>query len=748
MNRTSLRHTLRVLALFATVPAALHAAPPPAAPPIVGVVRDTAGVPLPNARVVIQGLGRATTTTADGRFTFGALRAGRYHLDVSLIGYAPADVEVMVPPEGPPVAVTITLVPTPLALSGLQVTASPAGEDPLRITQSTVQLSGKELGRNLRATVAQTLADQPGISTRYAGPGASTPVIRGLSGERVLVLQDGQRAADLSSTSSDHGLSIDPLAATQLEVVRGPASLLYGNNALGGVVNVISNDIPTSVPAHLEGYLASQAESVNPGGAVTGSVTVPVGDAVAFTLRGGGRSLDDVRVGDGGTLPNTQFSNLHGVAGMGYVGEGVSAGLAYRGYGFDYGLPAPADAEEAGVTIEGVRHEATGRSDLSFGQRNLRHLRLEGTAQWYRHDEIEPSGEVGTTFNLRTQTVGVTGRTVFGRFDGALGVSGLFKQYTPEGEEALTPSADSKSGGVFVFQETALGGSERAPKLQFGARYDLYRIESDDGGERFGPARTRDFGNVSGSLGVNIPLRDDVSVSASVARAFRAPTVEELFSNAFHAAVGSFDVGNPDLEAETNQGIDAVLRVQRPRFNAQLSAFANRIDHYIAPTLVGDTTIEEDGEAFAVPLNVFRQEDAALRGVEGQIEATVAPNLVLGGMGDLIRGRFEDDEPLPYMPAARLGGSARWDNGRFSFGGQARHVFAQNDVPLNEAGTDDYTLVDLSAGATLIFGGRVHSLTLRADNAFDVLYREATSRIKDFAPNPGRNLSLVYRVLF
>jgi iron complex outermembrane receptor protein len=780
MSSTYLRHGVAVLALVAAAPHGLQAAAPArpeapragsvvAAPPLLGVVQDASGRPLPNVRIVIPELGRTTTTAADGTFGFQNLRAGVYHVDASLLGYAPAHVLVTVPEDGAAPRLTITLEPSPLALAGLQVTASPTAEDPLRVPQSTTQLAGKELGRNLRASVAQTLAEQPGVHARYAGPGASAPVIRGLSNERILVLQDGQRAGDLSSTSSDHGLSVDPLSATQMEVVRGPASLLYGNNALGGVVNVISNDIPTSVPAGVEGFLASQAESVNPGGAATGALTLPLGNALALSLRAGGRSVDDVRVGGGETLENTSFRNLNGTAGLGYVGRDLTAGIAYRGYGFEYGVPFEEHDEHEeeeeheeepghghgheGVRLEGRRHEAVGRADLSLGGGAFTFLRAEGTAQWYTHDEVEPSGEVGTTFRLNTQTGSLTARTRLGRLSGAVGASGLLRQYAPEGEEAVTPHANSNAFGLYLFQEFPVGrvvpGEAHTPQLQFGARFDQYAIDASDGGERFGPARSRTFRNVSGSVGASVPFGHDVTLSGSVARAFRAPSVEELFSNGFHAAVGSYDIGNPDLREETNLGGELVLRARTGRLSGQVSAFYNRISDYITPDIVGDTLlVEEDGAGVQVPLNVFRQEDASLRGVEGEVEAAIGGNWVVGAMGDLVRGDFREGGPLPFMPAARVGGSVRWDDSHYSLGVDVRHAFAQDRVPANELATDAYTLVDLAGGINLIRGGLVHSITLRADNLLDREYRDATSRIKEFAPSPGRNLSLVYRVLF
>lgn len=761
MFRTLMRRALVALAAVLAGAGASHAAPAPdsaeAAPPIVGRVRDAAGNGLPNARIVINELNRSILSGNDGSFVIRAVRPGTYHLDVTLLGYAPSHAVVTVPVEGPDVRVDVVLRPTVLSLEGINVTASPRSADPLNITQSTVELSGKALERNMGASVAQTLASQPGLSTRYGGPAASTPVIRGLAGERVLVVQNGQRTGDLSSTSADHGLTVDPLAASRIEVVRGPASLLYGNNALGGVVNVISTDIPTTIPGEVSGFFAAQGESVNPGGALTGELTMPLGETLALNARGGGRHADDVRTGGGGTLHNTFYNNLYGTAGLGYVTEQVQGGVSLGAYTFGYGLPvaehedeAPDEHEEhGGISIEGSRLEANGRATVAFGDRGFTTLRLDANAQRYQHDEIEPEGEVGTRFRLDTQTGNLTAKTRFGRLDGAVGISALRKDYSPEGEEALTPGAESRTGGVFVYQELPLGADAAGPSLQLGARYDVYQVrpeETDDA--RFANVRDREFSNVSGSLGLNVPVTSQLSASLSVAQSFRAPTVEELFSNAFHHAAGTYDVGDPDLELEINRGAEAVLRAQSEHVNAQVAAFYSRIDNYITPEVIGDTMVvdEHDGEELSVPMNRFRQDDAHLRGFEGQVEAVVSRRVVLGVMGDLVRGDFIDGGPLPFMPAARVGGSARWDDGTYSLGVEARHAFEQERADPEEFRTDAYTLVNASAGLSLRRGGRIHSIVLRADNLLDEEYREPTSRI--LVSSPGRNLSLVYRILF
>ncbi len=738
-------------------------------PPVVGVVRDPSGRPVPNVQVVIPALNREAVTDEAGVFSFRALPAGTYHITSLLIGYAPGHAEISVASgASAEVRVSIVMRTSAVTLSAVQVTASPLGTDARNVAKASTELSGKALARSTSTSIAQTLANEPGVAVRFDGPAASAPVIRGLSGERVLVLQDGERAGDLSATSQDHSVSIDPLVAQRIEVVRGPASLLYGNNALGGVVNVISNDIPTTIPTRANGYVALQGESATPGGGGSAGVTAPLGRNVAVVARAGGRGVQDLRTGGGASLENSYFRNYYGVAGVGLAHGGTTGGAVYRGYRFDYGLPS---ADNEGSHIAGRRDEVSARGDVAIGSEHLSSLRLNGSAQWYAHDEIQRSGAVGTSFALQTQTLDALARTKFGRVAGAVGASALLRQYSAAGEEALTPAANSRSAGAFLYEEIPLSSStdsHATPSLQLGGRYDLYRITSQASDiAKFGPAVSRDFNNVSGSIGVNVPFGAGFSAGVSAARAFRAPTVEELFSNAFHAAAGSYDVGNAKLQSETNSGLDGILRAQSGKLSGQLSAYYNRVSNYVLPTVVGDTTIEgDDGAPRAVPLNVFAQGDATLKGVEGRVEGEVVRHVVLGLVGDVVRGALTTGTALPYLPAGRLGATGRWDDGRFSVDAEVRHAFAQSQVPASQL-TDDaatalderaldpsatrtgaYTLVNLSVGFNALTGGRVTNLTLRADNLFDVRYVDATSRIKNFAANPGRNISLVYKLLY
>jgi iron complex outermembrane recepter protein len=389
-------------------------------PPIRGIVVDSTGAPLSNVQVVATELQRVAVTGNDGRFVFTGAPVGTLHLTIVHIGYAPVHEVVTVPPAGQVPPLRIVMRSTVLRLLGVQITASPSGTDPLSVTQSTIQLSGKDLQRQLGASVAQTLSSEPGIAMRFNGPMANVPVIRGLTGERILTLQDGERVADLASSAPDHAFVADPNSAERIEVIRGPASLLYGNSAIGGVVNVISGDIPTSVPTRLGGSFSGQTESVTPGGVASGAINVPLGSQFAATLRGSFRQQSSYRVGGSGIAqPNTDARSWNGTVGLGYVGSTVSAGMVYRQSDFNYGIPFDAGNEQ--VRIDGVRRGLQARAGITTGAKAISYLRFEGTAQWYSHDEVAVAdGSVGTRFNLTAQTASLTAKTTFGPVTGSI----------------------------------------------------------------------------------------------------------------------------------------------------------------------------------------------------------------------------------------------------------------------------------------------------------------------------------------
>lgn len=727
---------------------------------LAGIVRGAEGAVVRDATILLVDVAAALASSdAAGRFVLRGVAAGERRLLVSAPGFAPGRLVTRVFP-GESTHVEVVLERSAVELSGVTVSATSVGRDPLGVAQPVSTLGGRDLERSLGATLSHTLAWTPGVTARSQGPAASMPVIRGLTGERIVVLHDGQRAGDLAGSAPDHGVTIDPLSAREVEIVRGPAALLHGSTALGGVVNVIADDIARVVPSQRLSSVTLNAQSASEGGGVLVDVAQPVGHGGVLRFKAGGRSHGDQRLGRGdvrASLDNTSLRNRQGVIALSRVADvepgGVSGGVALRRYDFEYGLPWRGSAAE-GVRLRGRRNELSVRAERGVGGA-LERLRVDGTAQWYAHDEIAAGGAVATALALRTQQLQVVARTrAAGPLrDGAVGASVLARQNGITGSQALTPPNDSRAVAFFAFQEVAPWGGDGArrcaPRFPVALRFDRV-VTRSEATAAFGPAIARRFANMSASAGVAIPLTPQASVAVNVARATRVPSPEELFSRAGHAGTGAFEIGNPSLKAERTRGVDAVLRVERRAVRAQLALFGSRVDGWTGLYDSGrDTTVHVAGAPDkTLPLMTIAQRDARLGGGELSVEGTVTRRFLASFSVDVLRASDDWGEALPFMPPARLGGAARWDDGRWQLGGGVRHVFAQRRIPAGEFATDAFTLVEAHAGVRLVTGNRVHSLVLRGENLGDRLYRDATSRIKDFAPAAGRNVSLLYRITF
>jgi len=723
---------------------------------IVGQVLGGQGERLRDATVQLLDVAHApASSNASGRFVLLEVPSGERRVMVTALGYAPARLTVSVAPDDS-AAITVVLERSALELAGVTVSAIPSERDPLAVAQPVTTLGRRDMERSMGATLARTLAWTGGVSERSQGPAASMPVIRGLTGERIVVLHDGQRAGDLAGSAADHGVTIDPLAASQVEIVRGPAALLHGSTALGGVVNVISDDIARVVPSQRLTSVTVNAQSASEGAGALLDIAQPLGAGLVMRLKGGSRSHGDQRLGAGdgrAVLANTSMRNQHGVVALSRVGGSGSGGIALRHYGFEYGLPWR-DAPVDGVRLRGARHELTARAE-SAGGGPFTQLRVDGTAQWYGHDEVLADGQVATALAVRTQQGQLLARTraVGALHDGALGVSLLARQHGVQGSQALTPPNANSSIAAFAFQEVVPGrpGATgwRGVRLPVAVRVDRV-VTTTETTSGFGPAVSRRFTNLSASVGLTVPLRRDASFALNLAQAARVPSPEELFSRAGHAGTGAFEIGNPSLGAEVTRGVDAVLRVERRGLRVQLAAFRSLVDGWVGLYPTGrDTVVRAPGlPDKSLPLVTVAQRDARLMGGEASAEGVVGRHLIVHGTADMLRATEAAGGALPFMPPGRVGGGARWDDGRWQLGGALRHVFAQRRVSADEVPTDAVTLVEAHAGVRLVTGARVQSLVLRLENLGDRLYRDATSRIKDFAPAAGRNVSLLYRVTF
>jgi iron complex outermembrane recepter protein len=731
---------------------------------IVGRVVDAgSGEPVAAAVVRVLEAHRDKSVHEDGRFEFEELAAGSYTVLVRRLGYRPATQTVVVR-AGERTEVEIRLSVAPVQLTAAVVTGTLSERPRDEVLSPTSVVADAELDRKLQATLAQTLQAQPGVTAQSIGPATARPVIRGLSGDRIVLLEDGQRPGDLSSFSGDHAVAIEPLTAKQIEVVRGPMSLLYGSSALGGVVNVVRDEVPRELPDDLHAVAAAQGNTVNQGGALSLTGTSKIG-RLAWRGEGSARVAGNVRT-PRGELPNTQLRTFGGSLGAGLVGSSGHVGASYRYYQNDYGIPGGFIGGHAGgADVEMQRHTTRIEGERHFPAAPL--SSTKGTVQYthYYHAELEPSGSVGTEFAQRVLAGDAIARHEHaGPFTvGALGVRGQFRDISTGGS-LRTPSTRDYQGAVFVVEEIGAGES----RLQFGLRYDWAHYEPqeattvDVGGEQI-PVEPRTFAAVSGSIGGLYSLRPGVRVGLNVSRAYRTPDFNELYSNGPHLAANSFEVGDPRLGNETGFGVDAFLRVTSDRVRAEVAAFRNQLNGFIYPSSRGRAELGAQGNR---PKLQYTNGDVVLVGSDGSLELELTDRFGLHATASSVFGHFTSPlAPIPvitptdtsFIPASKhpplippVSGrlELRYESPRFFAGSSVRAAAAQRRLGDFETSTSGFTVWGLDAGVRFLRGYRLQTITLRAENLFDREYRDHLSRLKEIMPEPGRDVSLVYRVQF
>ena len=756
------------IALAAAAPWAALAQQAPALGHIAGTVVDAQrGDPVPAAHVRLVEFHRAEPTHDDGSFGLRDIPAGRYSLLVQRIGYRPLR-ETVVVRAGETTTVRIALEPAAVQLRAQVVTGTIAARPGEEVLSPTSVLTDAALDRRLGATVGATLESEPGVAVTSMGPATARPVVRGLGGDRILVLEDGQRPGDLSSLSGDHAVAIDPLTTRQLEVVRGPMSLLYGSSALGGVVNVVREEIPQSIPEHTHGRFTTQGESVHRGGAAGVELLTPIGPRIAIRGEGSIRGASDTYT-PSGRLPNTSARTYGAAAGAAYVYAHGHAGASYRLYANDYGIPGGfVGGHPEGVDIRMRRHTARAEGERHFEDKLFSTARATAAFTNYAHHELEKSGHVGTVFGqnqfaaevlLRHDSAGPARL-------GAAGVRGQFRDVTTGGS-LRTPSTYDYTLAGFAVEELGRGGL----RVQLGARYDFTRYVPreatfvDVGGRRV-PVRPRSFNAVSGSAGLLYAIREHVRVGASVSRAYRTPDFNELYSNGPHLAANAYEVGDPDLREETGLGADVFVRVNAERLHLELAAFRNRLANYISPSSRGQAIESQLGR----PLFQYTNEDALFTGAEGTAELSITSWLVAEATASLVEARFTGPRaPIPvftltptgvdtsFVPASQypplippLNGRVelRVERPRMFASAGARFAARQDRTGDFEGPTDGFTVASVAAGYRFLAGSQLHTLTLAVENLFNTEYREHLSRTKSIMPQPGRNVRLLYRLTF
>ncbi|MDP1647026.1 MAG: TonB-dependent receptor [Rubrivivax sp.] len=643
------------------------------------------------------------------------------------------------------------------------VTGNPLGASDLATPSSA--LSGKDLVLRRGSTLGDTLDGLPGVSSTNFGPNANRPVIRGQDGDRIRVLSNAGASLDASSLSFDHAVPIDPLVVELVEVLRGPAALLYGGSAVGGVVNAIDNRIPReaieAVSGTLEGRLGGAASERGASALVEAG-----GGGLAFHADAFWRRTDDLSVpdferplADGSTerrnfVANSASQADGGALGASFVWNGGYVGASVDTYRNDYGIVAEED-----ITIRMRRDKFALAGEMRPRSGFFTALRAQGASTDYRHQEIEGNGAVGTTFknhgtNARLEAVHRALPLGGGQLDGSFGLQYESSNFSALGEEAFVPSTRTRQQAAFLLERWSWGDGG---SVSGGLRAEQVSVRSagdaDPGEPQFGPAQERKFTPASASLGAVMNIGRHWQLSANASYTERAPTSYDLYANGVHAATGTFERGDAQQALEKGRNLDLALAWRQGAGKVKMGVFASRFSNYILLKATGEPDFVDDkGDSF--PIYAFSGVRAKLYGLEaeGVWRVLEGPrSLDLDARFDMVRGTDQvSKEPLPRLAPQRTTLGLTLSQGAWTVRAEVQHASDQSRVPSTDVATDGWTLLNLSASYTLGLGARDALLYAKLLNVGDTRAYSASSTgtVRPLAPLPGRALSVGMRVSF
>ena len=647
------------------------------------------------------------------------------------------------------------------AIEEIQVIATPQEQTVAELAQSVTVLGGEELRRMQNANLGETLANELGISASSFGAGASRPVIRGLAGARVKMMEDGIDSLDVSTVSVDHAVGIDPLVAEQIEIFRGPTTLLYGSGAVGGVVNTVTRRIPEDLPdAPFEGAFELRGDTN--ANVRTGAVRLDGGaDRFAWHFDAVSRDADDydipgfaeLRPEPGetpiGFLENSSFETTSAAAGGSWIGDSAFLGFSLSSYDSDYGVPGEHAHEDEGGEEE--EEEEVVRIDLGQTRLDVKGgwIDLSGPVEAinfriglndYEHQELEGAA-VGTLFENRAYEARVEFlHAPWGEWDGAFGVQLGEREFSAIGDEAFIPPVDTRTLGVFFLENREIDDWS----LSFGGRLERQAHDPSSGQPDFSDTAA------SASFAAIRSLPQDYALALHLAIAERLPVAEELYADGPHLATSTIEIGDSSIGTETSRHIDVGLRKTSESVTWTLTGFFTSFADFI---FLRDTGLE-DAE-FELPIFVYSQQDADISGLEAELLMPIA-NLGMGEIdlrltADYVRGELADGSNLPRLPPLRVGARLQYHSDRLTAGFEAKRFSEQTDIAAFEQPTPGYTMVNfdldwaLPAART---GGIETSLFFKGMNLLDEDARRHTSLVKEFAPLPGRNFVVGLRAEF
>lgn len=716
------------------------------------VVDQKNGSPLLGVNILLVELNIGTITDEDGIFYFDKIPGGIYTLKFSYIGHKTIFEEIAI--DDNISSLLIEMVESAIDLDEVMVTGNPLGAGAKDIAASAIKISNLDLQILNNSFIGEVLNFQPGIALRSNGPATGRPIIRGFSDNRVLILENGLRMGDLSNASDDHGIGAEGSDAERIEILRGPSSLLYGSNAIGGVVNIINNKIPSTVYQQVIGSIFSEISSIN--NAALGQAEFGYG-INNFALQSSyfKRKSEDYRTPDSKLLnSDSEAEGFH--AGVSFLPKNFSSGLSYSKYKTKYGIPFfdSGEAESEGPILIDMEKDAF---RFNGGLKNIKgaieSVSLKAGFQKYNHKEIaRETGKTGTAFELSTfsSDLSIAHSPLSNTNEGLFGVWFQNQSYNVEGEEAFTPNADYSAFAFYVFEQFRFGNVN----LQSGLRYENNSVVIPETvlSDSLLKGEENIFNSLSGSLGIVFQLSNSTSLFSNIASAFRAPSIEELSSYSVHEALGSFDIGNRNLKLEKNLGLDFGLRVKKDFHLVELNIFYNNINDFIyrKPTdlFYNESNNNKFNSQNGIPVFEYTQSNAEVYGFETKARYEFTRTLSLTFISDYVRGRLSDGRNLPQIPPLRFSLEPRYMDDYSWSGIIFKYAAKQNNVADNENITEDYFLLDFYAGLKFSTGSYIHIFNFKVENILDEKYRDHLSALKDFAFMPGRNFKLNYKFIF
>ena len=620
----------------------------------------------------------------------------------------------------------------------IKETALSAGSDNFVIPSS--KLNGRELSIRRESTLGETLNDIPGVSSSYFGPNASRPIIRGMEGDRVQIMQNGTGLLDASSLSPDHAVGVDPLIAEQIEVIRGPAALLYGSGAIGGVVNVIDHRIPRET---LDGTIGrGEARFGGADNERSGAAVVDIGNGI-FAIHADAykRKTDDLSIPDSAAAKlknidggihtaNGKLVNSAAEANGGAFGTALTFDKGYIGFSFARTNSFYGTVTEPDVKIDMVNDRLDFSSEVHDLKTPITSIKFCLAYTDYQHQEIN-HGEVGTTFLNRglESSIEATHEKI-GDMSGLVGIQIQNIRFEALGIEAFVPSSHTYKQGAYIYEELQI----EKLKLSGSSRIDKVSTSSPN----FGNVASIDFTPINMSIGAFYNLNNQWSINTTFSHTERAPTQNELFAHGEHVATHQYEIGNTSLNKESANGIDAKLQWKTEKNSMSLSAFYNYFDNFI-------TLFESSDPSPVVGLNksYVQGVPASFKGFEAEARFRIYEahgELDLGFRGDYVEAKDENTgNSLPRIAPMRLGTSLDYKIGDFSSKIDITHGFKQDRVAINELPSNSYTLVNATISYRLKTALNLEAFA-KARNLLDEDIREHSSFLKEIAPMGGRSV--------